>query len=78
VLLEPLPPYPPEIQQLFESTQFRKDSRKYNSIFALSAVGVGLGDGWDNHNNQYPNTLSLNGSLYHCIPSASAENNALR
>lgn len=78
VVLEPLPPYPPELTVLFASVNFRAKSRQFNSLFAMSAIGVSLGEGWDNHHHRYPNTLSLNGSLYHCIPATGAPNNALR
>ena len=78
VNMNPLPAMPASLSNLFEDAMFRRRSRQYNSLFAMAAVGVSLGNGWDNHNDQYPNTLSLNGTLYHCIPSASTDNNALR
>src|SRR6267154_2623721 len=67
VVLPPLLPWPPELQQLYQQRAFVTNIRQYNSTVAFTLVGVKV----DDHAVQGsgPSTFRIHGSLHHLMGS---------
>ena len=57
---------PDDLLNLYHDQRFRRHARSYNALFAMTSVGVKEGGRWVNE-GIHPATLSLHGSLYHCL-----------
>lgn len=64
-VVEPLLPLPDDITSLYQQRTFLRNQRKYNGLFAFTALGASPSPTWTQPS--YPSMLQLHGRAYHRI-----------